>query len=66
MIDLGGVFPLFVEVVSRDVGSVVPVDDSVWVQHRHYFEDEVLSEFPGLFVCRDEEFDDAIADVGAD
>jgi hypothetical protein len=62
----GGVFPLLVEVVARDVGAVVAVDDSVGVEHGHDLEDEVLPELPGLLVAGDEELDDAVADVGAD
>ena len=66
MIYFGGVLPLSVEVVARDVRAVVAVNDSIGIQHRDDLKDEVLSKFFGFFMTGNEELDDAVADVGAD
>ena len=59
----GGVGPFAIEVVPRYVGPVVPMNDPIRVEHRYYFEDEVLSQPLGLFVVGDQELDDSVADI---
>ncbi len=39
-----GLFPPPVQVTACERAPVIPIHNSVWVQHWHYFEDEVISE----------------------
>jgi len=66
MVYFGRVVPLLVEVVARDVAPVVPVDDSIRVEHGYDLEDEVLPQLLGFVVSGQQKLDDAVTDVAGD
>ena len=49
MKDLRGRLPSTIQITTCQGASIVTVDDSVWVQHRDNFEDEVLSKNLGFW-----------------
>lgn len=50
MVYFGWIFPFFIEIVAGNVGPVVAVDHTVWVQHRNDLEHEILPQFLCFFV----------------
>jgi len=44
MQQLGRVGPPSVEVDSKDVASVIPIDDTIWIKHRHNLKNEKFSQ----------------------
>ena len=63
VVHFGGVFPFTIEIITRNVRSVVAVNDSIRIKHRDNFEDEVLPQFSSLVTVRNQELDDAVADI---
>jgi len=63
VVNLGRVFPLFVEIVARNVGAIVAVNDAIGVQHGNYLENEALPQSLGLGIGGKEKLDDAVADI---
>ena len=63
VVDLGRILPLFVEIVSRYIGAVVAVNDTVRVQHGYDLEDETLSQSLCLWVGGEKKLNDAVANV---
>ena len=50
--------PPAVQVAASQAASVVAIDDTIWVQHRHNFEYEILAQQLGLiviWVCQESE-----------
>ena len=63
VVHFGGVFPFTIEIITRNVRPVVAVNDSIRIKHRDNFEDEVLPQFSSLVTVRNQELDDAVADI---
>lgn len=55
VLQLVGVLPLPVQIVPRERGPVVPVDDTVRVEHRDDLDDELVPHFLGFGVRTESE-----------
>lgn len=59
----GRVLPTFIEVISRNVWSVVTMNYPIRVEHWDNFEDKVLTKFFCLFISWQKKFNDAITHI---
>ena len=60
-----GIDPLPIKVHACEITSVVAIDHTIDVQHRHNFENEVLTEYLSYGRIADEEVDDVFDKVGS-
>lgn len=63
VVNLRRVFPLLVEIVARNIGAIVAVNDAIGVQHGNYLENEALPQSLSLRIGGKEKLDDAVADI---
>ncbi len=62
----GRIFPLFVEIKATDIGAVVSMDYTIWVNHGYDLEDKVLSELFRFLVGRQKELQNTITNIWTD
>lgn len=56
--------PVAVHVLAHQVAAIVAQKHSIWVDHRHYLEDKVVSQNCGYGVVAHQELNEALAHVG--
>lgn len=56
--------PVSVHILAHQVAAIVAQEHSIWVHHRHYFEDKVVSQHSGYGVVAHQELNEALAHVG--
>ena len=39
-----GIYPLSIEILAAERAAIVPDNDAIWIQHRDYLEDELVSQ----------------------
>lgn len=60
------ILPTLVEVITWDIRTIIAMNDSIWVKHRYYFEDEILSELFCFFISWEKKLQNSIAYIGTD
>lgn len=51
MQDFGRLFPSSIQITPSQWASIITVDDAIWVQHWHNFENEILPQDFRLHIC---------------
>lgn len=59
------ILPLSVQVLANECAPRISEDDSVRIDHRHYLEDVIVSQYPGADARTDQVVDDALLHVGS-
>lgn len=54
------VFPPSVEIAAGQTAPVVPIDDSIWVEHWHNLEHKFVSQLIGLGIIADQKVYDTL------
>ena len=64
MKSLAGKKPLTIDIISWNIGTIIPIDNSINIHHGHYLYQKLLSKFNHLFSVREQSFDDSLHDEG--